>query len=91
MEKIQDTIQAVLSALKSKARGGSAQEKAYKAFQKALTKAERAHIKCISLRNDMLVVNVDSSAWLYQLSFKKNVLTKKSGVSNIHFRIGEIK
>ena len=40
---------------------------------------------------NILNVNVDSSAWLYQLSNKKKELAAKAGIPNINFRIGEIK
>jgi hypothetical protein len=91
MEQIKDTIQTVLGNLKNKTKDGSAQEKTFKAFRKLLTRPERSHIKCIALRSNVLIVNVDSSAWLYQLSLKKSGLAAKSGLQDIRFRIGEIK
>jgi predicted nucleic acid-binding Zn ribbon protein len=90
MEQIKDTLQAVLAGLKNKHKNDTEEEKAFKSFRKALTKQERSHIKCISMRNNALAVNVDSSAWLYQLSNKKKELAARAGIQNINFRIGEI-
>jgi hypothetical protein len=90
MEQIKDTLQAVLAGLKNKHKSETEEEKVFKAFRKALTRQDRPHIKCISVRNNALTVNVDSSAWLYQLSNKKSELAAKAGIPNINFRIGEI-
>ncbi|MFH1245000.1 MAG: DUF721 domain-containing protein [Candidatus Omnitrophota bacterium] len=56
-----------------------------------------AHTKPVSFKQGNLLVNVDESAWLYQVSFMKqdllSALEKKLGlnkVKNIHFRIGKI-
>lgn len=53
------------------------------------------HTKPVSLKQGNLLVNVDESAWLYQVSFMKNdivtALNKKLGqnkIKNIRFRIG---
>jgi hypothetical protein len=91
MEQIKDTLQAVLAGLKNQHKNETEEVKVFKSFRKVLTKQERSHIKCISVRDNVLNVNVDSSAWLYQLSNKKKGLAAKTGIPNINFRIGEIK
>ena len=90
MEQIKDTLHTVLAGLRSQHKSDTEEEKAFKSFRKVLTKQERSHIKCISVRNKVLNINVDSSAWLYQLSNKKKELAEKAGIPNINFRIGEI-
>jgi hypothetical protein len=65
-------------------------------LKKALTKKELGHIRVKYFSKGVLGVNVDSSAWLYILSLKKEELVqaiKKDNpeLKNINFRIGELK
>jgi len=58
-----------------------------------LTKKELGHIKVNYFRRGILGVNVDSSAWLYYLSLKKDTLlahlqTKSRAVKEIRFYVG---
>ncbi len=89
MERIKETLRSVLKGLKDQDGSATEEERSFRAFRKVLTKQERSHIKCISVRNGILTVNVDSSAWLYQLASKKKELAAKAGIPNINFRIGE--
>jgi hypothetical protein len=64
-------------------------------LKKALTKKELGHIRVQYFSKGVLGLNVDSSAWLYILSLKKEellgVLKKENPeLKNINFRIGEI-
>ncbi|HNW38824.1 MAG TPA: DciA family protein [Candidatus Omnitrophota bacterium] len=64
-------------------------------LKKALTKKELGHIRIKYFSKGILGLTVDSSAWLYILSLKKDTLLetlKKENpeLKNIHFRIGEI-
>lgn len=64
-------------------------------LKKALTKKELQHIKVKYFNKGTLGLSVDSSAWLYVLSLKKEELLRKlkkenPGLKNISFRIGEI-
>ena len=64
-------------------------------LKKALTKKELGHIRVKYFSKGILGLSVDSSAWLYVLSLKKEELLKElkkenPGVKNINFRIGEI-
>lgn len=88
MQNIKDTICAVIKELKS--RQPEEATKAFDLFRKNLKPKERRHTKCVSLRQGMLTVNVDSSAWLYELSQKKEDLLHKLGIKDIRFRIGEV-
>ena len=64
-------------------------------LKKALTKKELRHIKVKYFNKGILGLSVDSSAWLYILSLKKEELLGKlqkenPGLKNINLRIGEI-
>jgi len=64
-------------------------------LKKALTKKELGHIKVKYFNKGILGLSVDSSAWLYALSLKKEELLSKlqkenPKLKNINFRIGEI-
>ena len=64
-------------------------------LKKALTKKELGHIKVKYFSKGVLGLSVDSSAWLYILSLKKEELLaalkkENPGLKNINLRIGEI-
>ena len=89
MEHIRQTLSGVIQAIAEKRSPES--EGALAAFEASLSARERKHVKCAGFKAGVLTVNVDSSAWLYQFSLKKEDLVKKTGLKNIRFRIGEIK
>ena len=95
MEAIKDTIESVIRALEQKKRSDGAGD-FEKILKKLLTKKENAHIKFNYFKGGIVHVNVDSSAWLYQVSLRKEelleVLRKNfAGVKEIHFKLGVIK
>jgi hypothetical protein len=64
-------------------------------LKKVLTKKELGHIKVKYFSKGILGLSVDSSAWLYVLSLKKeelveNLRKEKPGLKDINLRIGEI-
>jgi len=64
-------------------------------LKKALTKKELGHIRVKYFSKGILGLSVDSSAWLYILSLKKEellqVLKKENPeLKNINFRIGAV-
>ena len=64
-------------------------------LKKVLTKKELGHIRVKYFSKGILGLSVDSSAWLYILSLKKEELLralKKENpeLKNINFRIGEV-
>lgn len=89
MQTIQETIKNVIKELEKKQEGKTAHVE--KLLKKCLTRSECSHIKLISLKKDIAVINVDSSAWLYQLNQKKEQLIEKSKIKDLIFRLGEIK
>ena len=89
MEHIKKTIQGVIEDIKKERRSGA--ENTFALLRKNLSRQERRHIKCCFLRDGIITVNVDSSAWLYQLRLKKDDFLKKLGIKDIRFRLGETK
>jgi len=86
-----DEVMRVLSAKKTASGTGSPEQW----LKKALTKKELGHIKVKYFSKGVLGLSVDSSAWLYSLSLKKEELLEKlqkqhAGLKNINLRIGEI-
>jgi hypothetical protein len=88
MQTLKEAMAEVLKDLRS--REVNDQAKIFKAFEKKLGKQERRHIKCTSFSRGVLTVNVDSSAWLYQLNQRKEELMNHLGISNIKLRIADI-
>lgn len=94
MGLLKDTLDEVMRGLyvkKNDSSGAGPQQW----LKKALTKKELGHIKVKYFSKGTLGLNVDSSAWLYVLSLKKEELLGKlkkenPGLKNISFRIGEI-
>ncbi len=94
MEPLKNTLDALMRGLSDKKEGfsGAGPEQWLK---KALTKKELRHIKVKYFSKGVLGLSVDSSAWLYILSLKKeellNELKKENpGLKNINLRIGEL-
>ncbi len=95
MERIRETIESVIWDLTVKkiANQGVNPEGWLK---KALTKKELGHIKFHYFRKGILGVRVDSSAWMYSLSLKKESLLSKlreqtPDIKEVRFSIGDIK
>jgi len=67
------------------------------AWVEAAGNAAARHSRPVGLKKSVLVVNVDGSGWLYELSTAKreilsklDVSVKKKKIKDIRFRIGEI-
>lgn len=88
MQILKDAIQDVMKGLTTQETRD--QSKIFELFAKELSRQERKHAKCVSLWQNIVTVNVDSSAWLYQFNQKKDKLVEKTGVKDIRFRIGEV-
>jgi len=93
MEKIKDTIEAVIRDLMVK-KSGASDEGPEDWLRKVLTKKELGHIKFQYFRKGILGLITDSSVWLYSLNLKKEVLLKKlkqysEGIKEIRFSIGD--
>lgn len=80
------------------ARSQFTQEELAAAWEEAVGKKAAAHSKPKTLKGSRVIVHVDRSGWLYELTVaKKDILKKLSEilkgkkVSDITFRIGDIK
>ena len=94
MEPLKNTLDAVMRTLASKQEDfqGAGPEQWLK---KVLTKKEMQHIKVKYFSKGILGLSVDSSAWLYILSLKKEELLEKLKkenpmLKNFNLRIGEL-
>lgn len=95
MERIKDTLNNVFASLALKKQKGK-EEDIEQFLKKALTNRESKHIKFKYFQRGVLGIDVDSSAWLYSLSLKKDSLLKTLNkelpdIKEIRLRIGEIK
>ncbi|HTZ11132.1 MAG TPA: DciA family protein [Candidatus Margulisiibacteriota bacterium] len=93
MEQIKETIAGFMQDLQNKA--VQKRESPQELLRKVLTKKELSHIKFNYFKGGVLSVNVDSSAWLYSLSLKKEELlvrlkTYSAAVRDIRLRVGRI-
>lgn len=93
MELLKHTLKEVMNGLSSKSSACGADPALW--LKKALTKKELGHIKVKYFSRGVLGISVDSSAWLYVLSLKKEELLAKlqkenPALKNIVLRIGEI-
>ena len=94
MELLKNTLDELMRSLSSKKTNSSGADP-QEWLKKALTKNELGHIKVKYFSKGVLGLSVDSSAWLYILSLKKEDLLnrmKKENpeLKNINLRIGEI-
>jgi len=67
-------------------------------WEAVVGKAAARHSKVRSLKGGRLVVNIDDSSWLYELTVQKREILKKLAarikgkkVKDITFRIGEVR
>ena len=95
-QPIEAILRKVLSALKKK-KGKCGEEEIRKAWTSAVGKKASQHTRPVGLKASQLIVNVDGSGWLYELTLKKKDIVKKLGeklktkrIKEIRLRIGEI-
>jgi len=94
MQLLKNTVDEVMRGLYTK-KAGFSDTDPQQWLKNALTKKELQHIKVKYFSKGILGLSVDSSAWLYILSLKKEDLLNKlkqesPAVKNINLRIGEI-
>jgi len=94
-QRIDGVVASIIEKLDKQARPGSEEIEAI--WKKTAGEKAARHTRPASLRKKCLVVNVEGSAWLYELTLRKNEilagLREKLGgdkVNKIQFRIGEI-
>ena len=94
MEKIQDTVKKVMGLLATRQKGLPDTDPQV-LLKNILTTKELRHIKIHYFKRGILGINVDSSAWLYHFSLKKDKLLTRMGkinnsISDIWFRLGGV-
>lgn len=95
-EHFSDLVGSVINNMAGKGRLGA--EEIASAWSSAAGAAAARHSRPVSFKKNSLIVNVESSSWLYELTVRKKeilqILEKelKGGkVKELRFRIGEIK
>ena len=95
-QSIEAVLRKVLSALKKK-KGKCGEEEIRKAWASVVGKKASQHTRPVALKRAQLIVNVDGSGWLYELTIKKKDIVKRLGeklktkrIKEIRLRIGEI-
>lgn len=93
---LEDLVKNVISGMGGKTRLG--EEEILKAWQEAAGVKASKHSRPKSFKGAVLIVNVDGSGWLYELTIgKKKILErlverlKGKSIKDVRFRIGEIK
>lgn len=93
---LEGLLKDVIKNLSGKDRLGA--EEITEAWRSAAGEDAARHSKPVSLKKSTVVVNVDSSGWLYELTIKKKEILRKleevlkgKKVKDIRLRIGEIK
>ena len=99
-EEAKNPLEGVLKNIISSLGGKEkfTEEDLAEAWAKVAGEKAALHSKPCSLRGSRVVVNVDDSSWLYELTIQKKEIVKKLSaelkskrVKDITFRIGEIK
>lgn len=93
---ISDVLKDALNKLSSPARPT---EEAMALLWEAAAGSDAAkHSKPVAIKKSELLVNVDGSSWLYELTLRKKKTLQalegkfgKKNIKNIRFRIGELK
>ncbi len=93
-----ETIGSVITQIFSRLSGGqpSLQERIQQAWDTVIDKKIKGHSKIEGFAEGVLLVCVDSSAWLYQLTVEKEDLLRKMKkeipqIQSIRFKIGKVK
>ncbi|MEA3305221.1 MAG: DciA family protein [Candidatus Omnitrophota bacterium] len=96
-ERIDSVIKFVIEKLDKTANPASGSVNIEKAWEETAGEKAFVHSKPASLRKKKLVINVDGSSWLYELTLRKEELLdglkKKLGknkIKELQFRIGEL-
>ncbi len=94
MDSIKKIIPDVIDQLTIKK--GASLDKIYRVWQHALNKIDSAHSIVYGIKDDVLIVHVDSSARLFKLKWRKKYYLKVINeeipqIKDIVFKIGKVK
>ncbi|HEO63967.1 MAG TPA: DUF721 domain-containing protein [Candidatus Omnitrophica bacterium] len=94
---IKDVVRDVFEVIDSGAKDALNREDIFEIWKKAAGSRAAKHTKPTNIRKGVLIVNVDSSVWIYQLRLKKEkILQKLNGhfnkdmIKDIRLRVGEL-
>ncbi len=94
---IRDTVKAVFENIERVRVGGTDKLDIFCVWEKAAGGKAAKHSSPAGLKDKTLVVNVDSTAWIYQLRLQEESLLSKikklarnNSIEKIRFRTGEI-
>jgi predicted nucleic acid-binding Zn ribbon protein len=99
MKQQPSPIKDVLGSVISKISGEKKEkiDQIRRAWDKILDKKSHKHVRLTSFKEKKLIVNVDSSAWMYELNLRKQQLLeglnkqlRQGQVKEIVLRIGEV-
>jgi len=95
LEALEHIIKKAMDGLGPKKR--LTQEEIASVWQEAVGARAGKHTKPVSFKKTSLIINVDDSGWMYELTIKKKEILKKlegklkgKKLKEIRFRIGEI-
>ena len=93
---LEDVLKDIISGISKK--GGLTEEDVDSAWERAVGEKAAEHSKPCTLKGSRLIVSVDGSSWLYELTIRKreilkslSEILKSSRVKDITLRIGELK
>ena len=96
VEHFSALIGSVIKNLTGKERLGA--EEIGQAWEEAVGQAAAKHSRPVSFKKASLVVNIESSSWLYELTVRKKeimktleIALKGKKINELRFRIGDIK
>jgi len=94
MSTIKDVVNTVFRDLMKKQEEVDA-PRVTAAFKKIVGAKSFAHTRIVYLTKDKIRVNVDNSAWLYELNLRKTriqkELNKSCKIDDLRFRLGSIR
>lgn len=95
MDAIKGIINQVIKAIEPT--GQNEKQRILISWHKALPAKYKNHCQIVDFRQKRLVVNVDSTNWLYQLNLEKEKLIKKLNkqlkkdiIEDMYFRVGNV-
>ena len=94
MEGVKDVLKDVFHDLMKRRKEGDFQ-KAQEAWEKIVGPKATLHTKIVYLTKEKIRVNVDNSAWLYDLTRRKEKIQKELkkilDIEDLRFRLGSVK
>ena len=94
MDDIKDVINKVIGSMAEK--NPDTHDKVGRIWQNLLNEKELKHTKLTGIKEDTLLVNVDSPAWMHQMRIRQSKIVRQlkeeiPGIKYIRFKIGSVK